>query len=272
MVFEMGTHVKRWITGLVAVPIVIAIVLGPEQLLAFFIAFVAAGALHEYNSMVFSKGLYWEKSECLVMGTLMPLAAYWGGINLLFAVVAFSIIIIFLLFLYRVNEASIDISELVKVIFGLIYIPMMISYIVILRNHKNGLLWVFFLIVLAFSSDIAAFYVGKTQGKRKLIPNVSAGKTVEGALGSVAGSLAGGIIFKLLFFHELPFIHAAILGLMSGILGQLGDLSESVIKRTYMVKDSGELLPGHGGILDRLDSFIFIIPFVYYYNVFVIIR
>jgi len=106
--------------------------------------------------------------------------------------------------------------------------------------------------------------------KTKLMPSISAGKTVEGAIGSIVGTVLVCFLFKALFFHDLSIVHAIILGFMGSIIGQLGDLCESAIKRTSMVKDSGFFLPGHGGILDRLDSLIFIIPFVYYYNLLVI--
>jgi phosphatidate cytidylyltransferase len=102
------------------------------------------------------------------------------------------------------------------------------------------------------------------------MPHISPGKTIEGTIGLLCGGMTGCIIFKLIFFHALSFAHVLIIGFAGSILGQLGDLCESTIKRAAGVKDSGSLLPGHGGILDRLDSLLFIIPFVYYYNMFVI--
>jgi phosphatidate cytidylyltransferase len=95
---------------------------------------------------------------------------------------------------------------------------------------------------------------------------VSPGKSVEGTIALVAGSIAGCLIFSYFFFPQLPAVHAAIMGLVGSVAGQLGDLCESALKRTAGVKDSGMLLPGHGGILDRLDCLMFITPFVYYYQ------
>jgi len=267
----MSSHIKRWITALVIVPALFAaIIYGSELVFAIIVIVLTLGAVVEYNAMVFKKGALWEKSEGIIVGFLIPLAAFIGTIQLMFATTTFAVIIIFLLFLFRLKDNPSDITDLTKVIFGLMYIPVMISYIILMRNCENGLLWVFFIIVLAFSGDVSAFYVGKSMGRRKLMPSVSAGKTVEGTLGLIGGSIIGCVIFTLIFFRELSFIHAILLGLMGSILGQLGDLCESSIKRTFQVKDSGFLLPGHGGVLDRLDSLIFIIPFVYYFNIFVI--
>jgi len=150
------------------------------------------------------------------------------------------------------------------------YIPLLMSHFILIRQTSSGVLWIFFILVLAFSGDIAAYYVGRRMGKKKLLPGVSPGKTVEGTIGLVAGSIAGCLLFRQLFFPLLSVPHAVILGLVGSIIGQLGDLSESALKRSAGVKDSGVILPGHGGILDRLDCLMFITPFVYYYQVFII--
>jgi phosphatidate cytidylyltransferase len=124
---------------------------------------------------------------------------------------------------------------------------------------------------MAFAGDTAAYYVGRRLGRHKLYPEVSPGKTVEGTIGLVVGSVAGCLLFRHYFFQALPMGHAIVLGLAGSVLGQLGDLCESVLKRAAGVKDSGTLFPGHGGILDRLDCLIFITPFVYYYQGFLIL-
>jgi len=118
----------------------------------------------------------------------------------------------------------------------------------------------FFILVLAFAGDIAAFYVGRTWGRRKLLPLVSPGKTEEGILGLVAGSVLGCLIFRQLFLPSLPIVHTVVLGIVGSVIGQLGDLCESAIKRASGVKDSGVILPGHGGLLDRLDCLILSCP------------
>jgi phosphatidate cytidylyltransferase len=144
----------------------------------------------------------------------------------------------------------------------------MLSHFILLRRTDGGMMWIFFILVLAFSGDIAAFYAGRSIGKRKLMPLVSPGKTVEGTAGLLIGSVIGCVLFQQCFLPRLPVFHAAALGFSGGVMGQLGDLCESVIKRASGVKDSGSLVMGHGGLLDRLDCLIFIAPFVYYYRIF----
>ena len=144
------------------------------------------------------------------------------------------------------------------------------SYFIALRMLDKGVLWIFFVLVLAFAGDIAALYVGKSFGKHKLSPLVSPGKTVEGLAGLILGSTAASLIFGYYLLPGIPLMKIAILAFMAGIIGQLGDICESAIKRTYGLKDASSILPGHGGILDRLDCLLFIVPFVYYYRIFVI--
>jgi phosphatidate cytidylyltransferase len=127
-----------------------------------------------------------------------------------------------------------------------------------------------FVLVIAIIGDTAGLYVGKYFGKNKLSVLVSPGKTVEGTIGLVCGSVASGLIFCYFFLPGQSFFHVFILSLVGSVIGQLGDLCESAIKRNYGVKDASSLLPGHGGLLDRMDSLIFIAPFVYYYRIFVI--
>lgn len=267
----MDSHIKRLITGIVVVPALISVIVLPYRLSAIvflgIITLVVLRGIFEYNRMVFDEGYLLEKTEGLLIGAFIPVAAYMGGLPLMSAAATFSLMIVFLLFLFRTKEKPTDITIIIKVFFGYMYISFMMSHFILLRDFDRGAVWVVFMVVITFSSDISAFYAGKTFGKRKLFPAISEKKTEEGAIGSVIGTMVGCLVFKFLFLTEIPFVHALVIGFMGGILGQLGDLCMSSIKRASMVKDSGSLLPGHGGILDRLDSFIFIIPFVYYYSV-----
>jgi phosphatidate cytidylyltransferase len=268
---RMSPHIKRWITGIIAVPLLFLIIwYGSEELFALFIVIVILIASFEYNRLVFGTENPWEKWEGMILALFIPLAVFMGDEKLILAVIAFSIFITSVLFLLRMKEPSLGINPLAKVLLGLMYISFMVSHFILIRHDINGVMWVFFILVLAFSGDVAAFYVGKTWGNRKLMPVVSPGKTVEGILGLVVGSVAGCVLFRTLFFPFLPLVHAVILGFVGSIIGQLGDLCESVIKRAANAKDSGSILLGHGGLLDRLDCLIFIVPFVYYYQIFLI--
>jgi phosphatidate cytidylyltransferase len=267
----MSPHIKRWITGIIAVPLLFLIIwYGSEEVFAAFIIFVSVAACYEYNKMIFEAGFSWEKWEGLIIAFFIPLTFFIGDARLINAFVAFSVLCVFILFLLRIKEQSFEISSLSKVVLGFLYIPFMISHLILIRRADNGILWVFFIIVLAFSGDIAAFYVGRMVGRRKLFPLISPGKTVAGTVGLVLGSVTGCILFQIILFRALPLIHAVILGFFGSIIGQLGDLCESAIKRASGVKDSGYILLGHGGLLDRLDCLLFIVPFVYYYQLFLI--
>lgn len=150
---------------------------------------------------------------------------------------------------------------------GILYVGWLLSYLVALRSLDAGRNWVFFALFTTFASDTAAFFIGRAWGKRHLAPYISPAKTWEGA---IAGAFSA-IIVSLLFILPTPvrvplgYGQAILLGLVVSVFGQLGDLVKSLFKRNMGAKDTGKLLPGHGGILDRIDSVIFASVVVYYY-------
>lgn len=261
----------RWITGLLlAAVILIIIVAAPPLVLAILIALVAAGGTWEYNNIVLGKGFVKEKLEGIIFALAIPLVTFLGTSQLVLAVLAFCILVTFVLFLGSVRESTFDVMIVAKVIFGMMYIPFLISYFILLRDLDRGILWVLFVLVLAFAGDITALYIGKYFGKHKLSPFISPGKTVEGTIGLIGGSTAACLIFGYFGFPDLSLVKIGILALIGGIVGQLGDLCESAIKRSYGFKDASSLLPGHGGLMDRLDCLLFIAPLVYYYRIYVL--
>ena len=153
---------------------------------------------------------------------------------------------------------------------GILYVGWLLSYFVALRGLDDaqtvldeGRNWVFFALFTTFGSDIAAFFTGRAWGRHYLAPNISPGKTWEGAIAGVLGAIIVSLLFTILI--PLSYGHAIFLGLLVSIFGQLGDLVESLLKRNMGVKDSGKLLPGHGGFLDRIDSVVFAGVVIYYY-------
>lgn len=147
-----------------------------------------------------------------------------------------------------------------------IVVGLLLSYPIALRNHPEvGRQLVVLLFLALIPGDTAAYYVGRKFGRHKLAPAVSPKKTWEGAAGGVVAGLCGVLLVRWLWFPELPLIHAAILGVLLASAGILGDLAESMVKRASGVKDSSGLLPGHGGVLDRMDSLLFSGPILYYY-------
>jgi len=267
----MNPHLMRWITGAIAVPILFTIIAyGSEGIFALLIMGATLAGMAEYNRMVFGSGFSPEKVETLVAALLILVSATSGDMALQVVILTFAVMTVLMFNLLRVSKKGMDMTAAGGVILGILYIPLLMSHFILIRQAPAGVRWIFFILVLAFSGDIAAYYVGRAMGKKKLLPQVSPGKTVEGTIGLVAGSIAGCLVFRQLFLPQLPVAHAVILGLVGSVVGQLGDLCESVLKRSAGVKDSGTLLPGHGGILDRLDCLMFIAPFVYYYRVLII--
>ena len=267
----MNPHAKRWATGVIAVPILFFIIAyGSKTIFALLIIIVTLVGVMEYNRMVFGTALLREKVETLTVALLILIAAITGDRVLLVAILSFTVMTSLMLNLLRIKKEGLDMIRVGKVILGVVYVPLLMSHFILVRQEPAGIRWIFFILVLAFSGDIAAYYVGKKLGRRKLLPEVSPGKTLEGTIGLVIGSIIGCLLFRQLFFPMLPVLHTVILGLVGSVAGQLGDLCESALKRAAGVKDSGTLLPGHGGILDRLDCLMFVTPFVYYYRVLIL--
>lgn len=148
---------------------------------------------------------------------------------------------------------------------GLIYVPVLACVWPLLKIDF-GPEWLFLAMAATFCSDSFAYFAGRALGKHKLYEAVSPKKTIEGSVGGLVGGAAACVGFGHFWLTpELPLVHAIVLGLGSSVLGQIGDLVESMLKRTFGVKDSGNVLPGHGGMLDRVDALLFVAPLIYYY-------
>ena len=148
---------------------------------------------------------------------------------------------------------------------GVLYTGLLLPHFYWLRNLPDGPQWVTFVIVIGMAGDSGGYFVGHALGRHKLIPRVSPGKTVEGALGITFFSLVGGAASKLILLPGRSWGEILALSAVLAVIGQLGDLGESVMKRTFGAKESGWIFPGHGGVLDRIDSLLFPVTLVYYY-------
>lgn len=166
---------------------------------------------------------------------------------------------------YVISYPKYDSENVTMLLFGLIYVTIMLSFVFKVRFFKKGVLLVWLIFIGAWGSDTCAYCVGKLFGKHKIPSKLSPNKTVEGCVGGVGGAALIGFIFAAVFYDnrsvwwEIPLI-----GAISSIISQIGDLAASAIKRNHNIKDYGDLIPGHGGILDRFDSIIFTAPIVYY--------
>jgi phosphatidate cytidylyltransferase len=267
----MSPHLKRWVTGILAAPVLGAIVyFGNEAVFAGLVIIAAVMGCHEYNKTAFTDEYGFERAQCLGAALLINIAAFYsnpdaGGPKPIAAAVTLSFLAMFSLFLYRCRQGAINIEPLRKTVLSIFYPSLLTAHFILLRKLDNGIFLLFLVFLIAFAGDIAAFYTGRNFGKRKLLPNVSAGKTIEGSLGSIVGSIAAALVFRHFFLPWISVPNIVIMTLAANILGQVGDLCESTLKRSSGIKDSGAILPGHGGVLDRIDSLLFIGPFVYYY-------
>jgi phosphatidate cytidylyltransferase len=267
----MTPHANRWITGIIAIPILFGVIAyGRQELFAMLILMVSLAGMQEYNRMAFGRGFSLEMVETLIITVLILGTAYYANSSLILAVLTLAVMAVLILNLLRIRRQGLDAASADRVILGIFYVPLLMAHFILIRQAQWGILWIFFILVIAFAGDTSAYYVGRLLGKHKLFPEVSPGKTVEGTIGLVAGSVVAALLFRQFFFPMIPVAHVAIIGLVGSVVGQLGDLSESALKRVAGVKDSGALLPGHGGILDRVDSLMFIAPFIYYYQEFMI--
>ena len=148
---------------------------------------------------------------------------------------------------------------------GGFYIGFLVPRMALMFELKDGRAWVAFVLLVIMAGDTSAYFIGRRFGKRKLAPGLSPGKTVEGSIAYVIGSILIGILSAALMALPVASLEVAMLAFIMSLLGQIGDLFESFIKRAFAVKNSGELLPGHGGVLDRLDSLIFPVVFANFY-------
>lgn len=141
----------------------------------------------------------------------------------------------------------------------------LLGFLPLVRRLEHGLAWVFMVLVISWLGDTGAYFAGRSFGRRKLHPRVSPKKTWEGAVGGVLAAVLGALVVRAVALPSLGLLEAVLLGAVLCVCGILGDLSESLLKRAHSVKDSGWIMPGHGGLLDRIDSLLFVVPLLYGY-------
>jgi phosphatidate cytidylyltransferase len=230
-----------------------------------FICGVALLALLEYYGMSLPADRVWERRTAVGLGVLLiPLLTFHRS-DLLMAGMVFSVLFFGICFLMRFRDLNTVVQQLALLLFGVLYLPLLLGHLSLLRGLPFGREWIFLVLLIVMAGDTAAYFTGVSLGRRKLYPAISPNKSIEGALGGLVGSLAGALVARFGFFPALTVLDCLFLGLFLGVLGQLGDLFESMLKRSFGVKDSGTIIPGHGGILDRLDSLLFAFPPAYYY-------
>ncbi len=255
---------KRVFSAVLLIGIIIAVIFLDWLCSLAVTGFIALG-LYEFYTMLEKKGINVYKYFGIGMGLAIPLSIMarfettksW---ELLFIVLAMLFLVI-MQFRRRQNSGvTVDIST---TIFGILYVSWFFSFLIKIRYLSGGLGLLSAVLLITKLGDIGAYLVGSRFGKTPLLPKISPKKTVEGAVGGLVFSVIAALASQPLLGFSYP--HLVLVGLGLGVLGQLGDLSESLIKRDCGVKDSGGLLPGMGGILDEIDSLLFTAPAFYFY-------
>lgn len=261
-------HWKRWITALIAIPPILWIILkGSSLVFVIALILVAVLGLWEYFRIVYTdhenKLLPLIQAAGYGCGAQVMLSIHYRSFNLLMLTLALNLITVAIVSMFRFRLHQDAPQVVTKQIFGIIYVPVFLSFLILIRNSADGPMWILFTLWVVAWGDTGAFYTGTRWGRHKLYPAVSPKKTIEGALGGLAANLIFGWLFKLLFFSAMPGMTCVMVSMAAGAVGQAGDLFESEFKRTAGVKDSSGILPGHGGILDRIDALLFAAPVAY---------
>jgi phosphatidate cytidylyltransferase len=238
--------------------------------MAIFVGLTAALGLLEYYSLVLPEASALAKGVGLACCLALTGAFYSGYVGAGPGILVVAFLVFAFLELVRFGSQVQVVDELSRQMTGFVYIPLLLGHVILIRNWQNGAIWTFFLLAVVFSGDTVAYYVGKAVGSHKLCPEISPGKTVEGAMGGLAASLLAGCLFKIYALTELSWPVCVGLALLLGVIGQIGDLVESMLKRSVEIKDSGSLLPGHGGVLDRIDGLLFAAPILYYFKTYML--
>ena len=282
----LGNLAQRFLVAVVAVPILLFLLHYHRPEPTWAVIFIASLlAMNEFFAMTLPKE---DRRAALVMGGLACLGFYWldpipllvldqsktmlqvaewakyGGTTV---TLILAVIVPGLFYLFKFREIPTVAARYTATVAGIVYAGFLTTYLAKLKlidPHMVGDTVVIVLLV-AWVADTGGYFAGRFLGKAKLYEAVSPKKTWAGAYGGLAGSLLGVAVLKIAFADWLTWLDVVLIAIPGGILGQMGDLAESLIKRAVGVKDSGALLPGHGGILDRIDAVLFIAPYVYTY-------
>lgn len=275
----MKNFFQRVVVGLLLVPLLALLLLkGPQWAMLVLILSVMLLAFSEFLSMMLPKGnspvLSWVAR---ISGIFLIIDFYLttqGSVSEispgdLLALLFLVILMVSISGRSRQNGEQLpDVRALLPILAGLVYIPYLLGYVVLLRSLPGGGKLLLFILGFTWAVDIFAYAVGKTMGRVKLAPALSPSKTKEGAMGGLAGGVVWTLLFHRVLLPGVPLGDLLAVSILMGGIGQVGDLCESAFKRYAGVKDSGGLIPGHGGFLDKIDSLLFNAPIFYLFLVY----
>jgi phosphatidate cytidylyltransferase len=253
-------HSKRVIVAAILVPVFYLYIMHlPTAYFLFLLVLISTIGLIEFYGMFGIEGIL--KYTAVFLGAAL-LAVFFAARQLFVDALLLAVLTILFLRLMLKRDPSLAHSEVATLVLGLLYIPGLLSFQ--LSIVKNGPAWIVLLYAAVWSADSMAYYIGKGFGRRKLYEEISPNKTVAGAFGSILGGVLGAAVVDGLLFHRMPFSKAVVVGAAIGVATIVGDLVESMFKRDAGVKDSSHILPGHGGVLDKIDGVTFAGPVFYW--------
>ena len=263
-------HLKRIIAALVLTPLfLILIIKGSYVHYSMLVVVLASLGLWEYFNLIGDRVDRRLRNIGIIWGVLLAGGFHVGSSQVIIAMLALGFISVCLVRLSKVGDLGTVFQEIGYTFLGPLYVGLLLGHLSLIRSTLEGREWTLLLFFTIWMGDIAAFYTGLSIGKHKLYPEISPNKTIEGAIGGTLGCFMVVAAAKVFYMNQLSVMDVLIISVGIAVMGQLGDLCESMFKRAAGVKDSGNLIPGHGGILDRFDSVLFAAPFLYYYLVFI---
>lgn len=273
--FDLGfnKNAKRMLTGLILGTVVMLCIIKDGLALLFLLAFILAFASKEYVKILNHKGFYPSLTVIYFTEAILAAVVYFERFDLVACTLTVCAMCSFAWVLFIGRQPYI--ANVATTMLGMVYCGWFPLHLMFLRNlsgngYDSGLGFVVLMIMSVIATDVGCYYVGTRIGKHKLAPTVSPNKTIEGSVGGAFLSVVSAEIIGL--YLGLNWFMALLAGLICTIFAQIGDLCESLLKRDAGVKDSGDTLPGHGGFLDRTDSYAFTIPIMYYFCKFFIFR
>lgn len=259
--------VKRLITTLVGLPLVIIILVkGNNYVVDCAIAVVSAISLHEYFNSIKGKfkPIIWMGYLASAMIATIHIIPYQYSLKMVSMIIPTIISILFIKVI--ISNTKTNVNDIAMTLFGICYIALSILFIPVIHGIENGKILVGYVLICAWGCDIFAYITGKTIGKHKFC-EISPNKTIEGSIGGVTGAVLLATIYTYIINQNFGlgynYAYIIIISIILSLIGQIGDLAASSIKRYVGIKDFSNLIPGHGGMIDRIDSVIFIAPFAY---------
>jgi phosphatidate cytidylyltransferase len=260
---------KRVLSALIIIPsLTLLIIFGPHYTLYIMVSIASMLGLYEFYTLTLPDHGVGGKIGGVILGTILCGFFQWASYEAVISVLGMILLILFLIHPLLSLELSTLPNRIGITFLGIVYVPFLLSHVTLINKLPKGIVWVFLLVVTVWVSDTFALLIGTLWGRHKLCSQISPKKTLEGFWGCFLGALFSVFVFKYLLLPGLAIKEVLIVGSGIALFGQLGDISESMVKRGANVKDSGTLIPGHGGMLDRLDSFLFSSPFLYYFLVY----